>query len=131
MKLQLVGITGTPEEVLRDFDFTVCQATWNGACCWITPEAIEDNKKMTIVWTGSRRKEVPLQSTAWRVSKYLGKGYHIDRTTLMKMMASGADPAEQISFFYALHAFRASQVHNQPWYKSLNAYVELLKQEIS
>lgn len=69
-------VTGTPDEVLDEFDFTVCKAAAvrdDGWAIIMHPDFFEHLAGRILIFTGSR---LPLASMR-RVTKYLKRGYSI------------------------------------------------------
>jgi len=81
-KIQTIKmIYGTPEEILEEFDFTVCQCALSGDRVYLAETFFEDLAARVLVFTGSR---LPLSSLK-RAFKYHRRGYHICDENIVKL----------------------------------------------
>lgn len=79
----------SPEDCVRQFDFTVCQAAiwktesgWDSCC---SPSFIRDVADKRLVYTTPNRVEAP-GGSLWRAIKYAQRGYSITQMELAKLI---------------------------------------------
>lgn len=114
----------SPEECVRQFDFTVCQAAiWKtepgwGSCC--APDFIQDVADKRLVYTAPSRVEAP-GGSLWRAIKYTRRGYSITQMEFARLIERMVEGQNKIKLeHYKTHgmivddleryAFRASDV---------------------
>lgn len=83
IRIQLINIQGSPQEITSEFDFTVCQAYYDIEENKIVTEDnwLEDETQKRIVVNDKARAPAP-----YRITKYLEKGYKVDTENFMKFL---------------------------------------------
>lgn len=79
----------SPEDCVRRFDFTICQAAiWRTESGWTSccsPDFIRDVAAKRLVYTSPEREEAP-GGSLWRAIKFVQRGYSITQEELTKLI---------------------------------------------
>lgn len=82
-RVQLVkAITGTPWQVLEKFDFTICQAAWDGKQFYFAPDFMQHLSQRRIVY--NINSEYPICSL-YRARKFIKRGFHFSGIDAIKL----------------------------------------------
>ena len=89
----------SPEDCIKQFDFTICQAAiWKASIGWdscCSPSFIRDVADKRLVYTAPDRVEAP-GGSLWRATKFLQRGYSITQSELARLVVRCVNGQEKI-----------------------------------